>query len=802
MLKNYIKTAFRNLWRAKTYSLINIVGLSVGLASCFIILLYSVHEMSYDRYDKKLDRIYLATMDFGFKNEGWTEPLVPFPAGPAMKAELAEVEEFARCILRPCNIEYGGKALDAIRCASADSSLFRVLTLPIVDGNLKEAFAERNYAIISRGLAKRLFGSGGAIGQVIDVNWGGRKNYFTVSAVMANIPSTSTFKADCILPITAEENSISREYPTIPGIFDRWWPPTVYTYLLLHGEKSAGPLKEKLAKFSDEHAQFPTMPHSLHLIALRDFYFRPETLVNTYWFPKGNLQDVEIYSGVALLILLIACVNFVILSTGRASVRTKEIGVQKVVGASKLDIAKQSLTESLLVSLISLPIALLLVELFMPSITTLLGKRLPVDYNRSLQAVLLYIGVTILAGILSGSYVSFYLSGLHPAEILKNKFSRGRGRVTVRRILVGFQMVVFVGLILTSITIYRQMRYTHTKDMGYNDRNLIVFSRLTNDRADTVLGNRYDAFASNLDTISDVASVTCGDFVPGTEGTTQQQDHSYIDPQKLVLVDVLWVGRDYFNALGMKIVSGKTFAEVPSEEAKDCVIMNQEAVKELGIINPSQEMFNDHRILGIVKDFNLQSLRKQILPAVFYDESKDLQEIAVRLKHMKGAQQTISSVEKLIEELDGGRRFKHQFFDDRISAMYGSDYKFADMIGYFTGLAVFIACLGLFGMSLFVIQRRVKEIAVRKVLGASVTSVLFSTAKEFVMTLFVAAVLSVPISIYFADKWLDGYAYHINVNVISIAIAILVGLSIVLLTVGYQVLKAATMNPVESLRYE
>ncbi len=688
MLKNYIKTAFRNLWREKTYSLINIVGLSVGLASCFIILLYSVHELSYDRYNKNLNRIYLVTMDWLLKAQGWTQPLVPFPAGPALKAEYPEVREYSRCSSRTCQVKYGARTLGAIHCVSADSTIFKILTLPIVEGNLKEAFDQHNYAVITRSLARRLFGNDEAIGQVIDVNWSGQDYYLTVSAIMRDIPSTSTFQADCILPIFMEENSIVKQNPTLSDVLQRWWPPELNTYLLLSSSNSAVQLRKKLVQFSDEHAVFRTFPHGYHLVALKDMYFRPATIINTFFMPKGNLSDVEIYSAIALLILLIACINFVMLSTARATARTKEVGVRKVIGATRLDVVKQTMIESLMVAVISLPIALLLVELFMPSLTTLLGKELPADYYRSAESLAIYIVVTLGAAILSGAYVSFYLSGFRPAEILRNKFNRGHERVTLRRVLLGFQMVIFVGLILSSITIYRQMRYFHTKNMGFNDKNLVVFSRLSNDDADTILGARYQILASKVEMLPNVSSVACGDRVPGTEYTHEgAQGTNLSHPQEIFMYDIYWVSRDFFEAMGMKMVYGKTFAQASPEESKDAVILNQEAVKDFGITNPSEQLVEGHRILGVVKDFNAHSLRTKILPAMFYEGSKHMQEIAVRLNHMHGAQGTIASIEKEIEKLDGDKRFRYQFFSDRLSAMYKSDYKFADMIGYFTGLA-------------------------------------------------------------------------------------------------------------------
>lgn len=812
MLKSHFKFALRSLWRDKVYSVINIAGLAVGLASCFIILLYSVHELSYDRYDTKLNRIYLLTMDFGLKGQNWTEPLVPFPAGPALKAEYPEVQDFSRFALRHCRLEYDNKAFERIVCASADSSLFNILTLPIVEGSIKDAFAQRNYAIISRRLARKMFGLSDPIGKVIEVNWPAKGSYFTVTAVMRNIPSTSTFQADCILPISAFKKSMellsaTKDYASVTKkngvLLDRWGPGIVNTYILLSRGTSIESLRNKLPGFSSKHSMSPFFHLALHLFPLKDLYFRPQTMVNTYLIPAGNLSDVEIYSTIALLALLIACVNLVMLSTARASTRTKEVGVRKVTGASRFDIAFQTMTESVTVAAISLPVALLLVELFMPTLTALLGKRLPADYGRGLQAILIYVAVTLIAGVLSGSYVSFYLSRLQPAEILRSKFSRGRERVVVRRVLIGIQMIIFAGLILASITIYRQMRYLHTKNMGFNDKNLVVFSDLGIRGVDSTIGGRFGALESDLETLPNVSSLACGERVPGARfpGAFESLP-SPSDPQENIIVDLCGVNRDYFDALRMKMIYGKTFEQASPQEAKGAVIINEEAAEEFDITDPSQQLFNGHRILGIAENFNFLSLHKAISPTVFSEKSNDWSEYAVRLTSMKGAQRTISSVENEIEKFDGGRPFRYQFFDQRLDTLYGSDYQFAEMISYFTGLAIFIAGLGLFGMSMFVVQRRVKEIGVRKVMGASVTSILLSSAKEFVTILFISTLVSLPISIHFTDEWLNEFAYHINADIISVLITFAAGLIIVLVAISYQALRAATSNPVESLRYE
>lgn len=806
MFTKYFKIVLRSLWKDRTYSFINIVGLSVGLASTFVILLYSIHESSYDRYNKKLDRIYVLTMGSPFMDV--TQPQSPFPAGPTLKDEYPEVKAFARCYQSVCSVmryKDEHKGFLKIDCVSADSTIFRILTLPIISGRLVDVYTQRNSAVISRDLGERLFGDGDPVGQLITVNWSGELYDFKIAAVMANIPSTSTFKADCILPIFPAEQSLSetwKDYAHSPeehAPLDSWEVGFVRTYLLLWNQESAVHLSTELTRFCEDRSKYG-WPLRLHLFPLKDLYFHSSKLVNVR-YPRGNLTDVRVYSAISLLTLLIACVNFVLLATGRATIRTKEIGVRKVVGASRIEIAKQVTIESLMVYVLSLPGALLLVEVFTPSFSQLLGKSLRADYYHSGYSIILYIAVTVVAGILSGSYVSFYLSGFQPASILRNKFIVGQTKVAFRRILIALQMIIFVGLIMASITIYRQMRYFHDKNMGFDTKNLLVFSGYGEESNDST-GDRFQALKQEINDIPDVQAVSGGNFVPGTQSYSASTVPNESNPQETVTYQTFSVDRDFFYALRTKIVLGRTFAEVPLNDAKNAVVMNQAAVKAIGITNPLQQLFNGHRILGVVKDFNMHSLHEKIAPTVFWDEPQRVREIVVRLRHLRDVPQTIASIEKVLERFDGGKRLDYQFFNNRLSDMYTSDYKFADMIGYFTGLAIFVACLGLFGMSLFIIQRHLKEIGVRKVFGASVICILISVLKEYFALQLISTVIALPVSVFFTEEWLRDFAYHVNVNLFSVLAALLVGLLIVLFTVGYQSLKAATNSPMESLRYE
>lgn len=796
MLKNYVKIAFRNLWRHRTFSFINIAGLSIGLASGFIILLYSINELSYDRYNKNLDRIYLVTSKLPVPNREWTEPNTPFQLGPMLKDQFPEVKEVARFRDGRCSIKWGDRTFSDLRCISCDPSIFKILTLPLVEGSVQEFFTEKNSIVMSRQMAQRCFGSKDPIGEIVTLDFYGDSYDLKVSAVMKDIPRTSTLRADVIVPISVAEGFIEKiwsnadKYP-----LQSWRLQLLPTYVLLSSSNEAGQLEKKLVSFSSAHSD-PNFPIQYHLFPLKDVYFYSSDFVNNR-FPTGDITDVFIYSAIALLTLLIACINFIILSTGRASTRTKEIGIRKVVGASRLDLVKQVMTESVLIAVLSLPVALLLVESFLPYLSELLGKELPANYFHNWQFLLSFTAIAVVVGFLSGGYVSFYLSGFSPIDIFRNKLSTGSSRATFRKVMVTIQMVIFIGLITASVTIYRQMRYLHDKDMGFDKKDLLVFYS-DNDN----IGRSFEAFKAELKSNPDITDVSGGQFVPGTESSAVVTIVNRSDPTKKVTCEIFSVDRDFFQTMRMKFLHGKGFAGSPAGESQNTVVMSESALKAFGIKDPSQELFNDQRILGVVKDPIMHSLHESIVPTLFSNDTRYLREIVVRVRSSASISSAIHFIEERSKEFNDGKPMTYQLFDDRLNDLYADDYKFAKMIGYFTGLAIVIACLGLFGVSLFVTQQRVKEIGVRKVMGASVSNILYILEREFVALVLVSAVISIPIAIYFINGWLKSYAYHVSVNLLAIGSTVLAAMIIVLLTVGFQAVKAAVVNPAKSLRYE
>lgn len=804
MIGSFVKSALRNLWIHRGFTFINIAGLSVGLASSFIIMLYAINELSFDAHNENLSNIYLVTAEWA--NPPSTSVFTPFVVGPSLKREQPEVQEFARFMRGSPTIKYKDKSFERTYCLCADPSIFRVLTLPVESGSLEGIATERDFAVISTQMAHKIFGDGSSIGEIITVNWLGKPYDLKIGAVMKDIPQTSSVRAEVIMPLSIAQEWFARLLgPQAAKMFESWSMPTFPTFVLLSHSTSRAQLETMMASFSKRHVTAGVGPQ-FHLFPMNDLYFHSSTLRDKP-FPSGNISTVYVYSSIAVLILLIACFNLVILSTGRASARTKEIAVRKVVGASRFDLMKQIMLESLLVSALSLPIALVFVELFLPTLSQHMGNRLPETFFHGLKYLMLFSGITLLAGVLSGSYVSFYLSGFSPVDVLHNKVSTGPSKVTLRRFMLAIQMIIFVGLVTASFVIYRQVDYFHSKDMGFDKEDLIVLAShrpkigSTSDPSRFDL-TRFETFKSELLSNPSIAGVTGAQHLPGREEGRASTIVLKSDPSRKVTCQELSVDRDFIETMKMHMVYGKSFAEGTPEESRNAVIVNESAVKAFGFSDLSKETVRDQRILGVVKDFNLRSLRDNIPPVIIQCDTAERNEIAVRVRHDADVSKVLGVVLAKSAMFNNGGPMSFEFFDDRLDNLYSNDYRFARMIGYFTALAMFITSLGLFGVSLFVIQTRMKEIGIRKVMGASVGTVLFLVAKEFIALITVSTIIGLPVAVYFINGWLENYAYRVAVDVALGLAAFLAAILVVLAAISYQALKAATANPVEALRYE
>jgi putative ABC transport system permease protein len=799
MFTNYLKIAFRQIRLFKTYSFINIVGLSIGLASSFIILLYILYQISFDRYNEQLDNIYLVTSEK--KVVSWTQPLTPLIFAPTLKSEFPEVKEFARWDARSSTMKYKDKTFEETRCVYSDPEIFKILTLPFKYGDLNSLIQVRDFLVLSETMAKKYFGERNPIGEIISVECGKEKYDLKIVAVMKDIPKTSTFSADFIGPLYIVEKRFAEYFIGLkvnPAL--DWNMDFSETYLLLSSETDVKNFEQKLVDFSSRHLHPPEQT-IYRLMPLKDIYFHSSFMVNSR-FPSGNISNVYIYSAAAFLILFIACVNYLMLNLGRASLRTKEVGVRKVIGAFRFDLFNQIITEAIVVSLLSLPIAVVLVQLLLPDLSQLLGVKIAGDYFHNWGYVLIFCVITVVIGIITGSYISFYLSSFNPIDILKNKLSSGSKKVLFRRILISSQMIIFVGLIFSSLIIYKQLRYFINKDFGFNKEQLVV---LYPDERD--FGNRFDAFKNELKSNPDILNISGANILPGSGDKGVSLFPKKDNPGQMVPVEGISVDKDFIEAMEMKMVLGTSFQNSVSSDSEsddkisaDCII-NESTVRELGIKNPIGELVGNKKVIGVVRDFNMHSLHEKINPLMITMGRKYMSEVVIRLTP-GNIPNTVKFIQEKSKQFNKGKLMEIEFFDDRISGQYIEEQKFSKVIGYATGLSIFVACLGIFGISLFITQQRVKEIGIRKVLGASIKDVFQMVTKEFFVLVLISSIIAFPIGYYFMNDWLRNFEYRINIDVWVFLLSALIGITVVFITVSYRAIKAALANPVKSLKYE
>ncbi len=793
MLFSYLKLALRQIRLNTTYSLINVLGLSTGLAACFIILVYVRYQTSFDRYNDNLDNIYLVT---AHKDAvGWTDPGTPMILGPTVRSEVPDVERIARWTRRRSTLQFKDKIFEESGCSFADPEIFDVLTIPLTAGDRNASFNGRDFLVISESLARKYFGGRDPIGETITLTCMGAAYELKVTAVMKDIPTTSTFVADAIAPLYIAQKFLATIFGTSNGDPEvSWTVPGVSTYVLVRPSADMKGMEERFAALSKHHVD-PVREESYHLFPLKDVYFHSSYMVNNT-FRQGDIANVYVYSATAFLLLFIACVNYLMLSLGRASLRTREVGVRKVFGARNTDLFSQTLIEAAVVTLLCLPFAVVLVEVFLQNLTGLLGTAIQDTYFHSWEYLAAFVALTIVVGLVAGSYVSLYLSRFKPIDILKGTMTAGSRKVVLRRILMTSQMVLFLGLTLASVTIYKQIRFFQNKDMGFNKEDMIVFYPDNNE-----FGKTLEVFKTDIQQNPEIVSLSGASFLPMTEsrGITQfpKKDH----PDERITVEGISVDRDFIETMGMTMVSGLSFRNhVPGVPGEYC-LLNETAAKDLGLLQPVGEPLAGSTVIGVVGDFNMHSLHERIGPIRITEGTKYVREVAARI-----APRNITGTAKWIAEkgarFNNGKPLDFESFDERLGGLYTQEQKFATAFGYATGLAIFVACMGIFGMSVFVCQHKVKEIGIRKVLGATTTNVYDTLTREFVGLIIVSSFIAFPIAFVLVNAWLEKFVYRIGITGWDLLLTLAADTVIVLATVSFQAIHAALANPVVSLRYE
>ena len=797
MLKNYFTIAFRSLLRHKAFSFINIMGLAVGIASCFLIFLYVHFETSYDNFNTKADRIYRIVADVKTPSETiTTQGITSAPIAVNVKRDFPEVEDAVRVTYDDGGylIHKNDLVIQEKKIVLADSTLFNVFDFPLISGNKNTALKEPMSIVISQTAAKKYFGSTNPLGQNLLLT--GALINSTITGVMKDIPENSQIKADMFISMSSFKQIYGQ-----PTQDSEWTNHGYYTYVLLKPNADAKKLEAKFPAFMEFHhgadAKRLQMQDYLSLEPLRDVYLKSKRS----GFETGNINNVRIFSVVAIFILLIACINFINLTTARSVERAKEVGIRKVIGAVKFQLAKQFIIESVIICLIAFALSLLLCSLLLPLFNQLAGKQIsPGIFNNPLNIVVLFL-LSVSIGIVAGFYPSLVLSSFKPVSVLKGRFATGTKGLILRKSLVVFQFTISIALIVGTIVVYTQLNYMRNKDLGFNKDQTIVIN--------TNFDKNKDVFKQSLALIPGVISSSSSSSVPGGghTGAYSEMENKAGETQKTNL-NLYFVDFDYINQYQFKLVAGRAFDKNFKTDSTQAMVINESAAKSLGYVSTKDAVGRNFsqwgrkgKIIGVLKDFHYHSLQQDIQPLVMRYEPWALGLISIKVSSTN-LPETIKSIQSKWNNIIPNRPFEYSFLDESFNKLYLAEDRFGNLFFNFAVLAVFISCLGLLGLASYSTIQRTKEIGVRKVLGASVSNIVNLLSIEFIKLVLVAFVIAAPIGWFGMNVWLRDFAYRTSITWWVFAIAGTSAVMIAFITISFQAIKAALMNPVKSLRTE
>jgi putative ABC transport system permease protein len=812
MFRNNLKIAFRSLRKSKGFTALNIIGLAAGLGVCLLIVLYVTDELSYDRYNVNADRIYRIDEDVYLNNTRFESATISKFIGPALVASFPKIQQMVR-FRNPGDllVRKGNDHILDHHFTFADSTIFKVFTLPMIAGDPNTALNNPHSVVIDESAARRYFNSTDVIGQTLEI--GSNNTPLRISGIIRDMPEQSQFHFSFIRPI--------RETPSfyIPDD-NSWLSSNYYTYILTQpGTTQAEVQKDvdAVVNLNIGRALQELVHASVADLEKAGNHFRcpitPLTDVHLYSNKSSelevnsNIQFIYIFSVIAVLILLIACVNFMNLSTARSANRAKEVGIRKVAGSTKKQLIIQFLTESILLSLFALVLALGVAVLLLPMLNQLAGKSLHPDVLFSGRFLPLLLLLVLLVGCLAGSYPALYLSSFQPIHVLKGKVAAGFRSSWLRNSLVVFQFFISISLIVSTLVIYRQLHYIRNKEVGFNRDQVLVIHNTWPLGQDGTTNLRVD-----LLTLAGITDATITGDLPTVGGDQYRQPGWFrdasLDASKAIFLTSLAVDDHYVPTLGMQIVKGRNFdlAQFPTDS--NAVILNEAAVRMLGVKDPLNLIIYNREqlkpiafhVVGIIKDFNYNSMHERIQPLVL-DINPYWGSMAIRF-HTNDVISLIRQVETKFHAAKQGLPFSYTFMDNDFDKLYHAEQQTGQIFIAFAVLAILIACIGLFGLVTFAAEQRTKEIGIRKVLGARVTSIVSLLSRDFTMLVGIAALIAFPAAWWAMYKWLETFAYRTEISWWIFLVAGAVALAIALLTVSIQTVRAALANPVKSLRSE
>lgn len=805
MFNNLLKHSIRSFKRQRAYIIINILGLAIGIACSLLIALYVMNEASYDKFNEKKDRIFRVILNGKLGEQEITGAFTPAIMGPTLPGEFPEVEDFLRMNdVGPTVVEYEQQVFTDNNIIEADSSFFNFFSIPVIRGNIDNLLNSPHKVVLSESTAKRIFGDENPLDRMLKI--GSDTVRYVVTGVMKDVPPNSHFEASMLISFITNRRSKEQV----------WMNNSFSLYLLLKPNASYSTVdskfKDLVVKYVGPEIQKYTG------ITIDEFAKRG----NVYRFYLQKLTDIHldntiqggfkaptdpkyliIFGSIAILIVIIAAINFMNLATAQASRRAKEVGIKKIGGSTRGMLITQFLTESFILAFASLILAVIIIKLSLPYFNNLLGTKLVLDLLTPWYTIPVLILFTLIVGLMSGGYPAFFLSSFSPYEVLKGNSRSSMSNGKLRRVLVVFQFAISILLIVGTLIMNRQIKYMLNKDVGFNKEQLIVIERAH------VIGNRMKSFKQSVKMLPGVINISSSTAIPGRTNNNNgymiegRKDESY-------LMATSWVDYDFIDTYEMKLDSGRMFSESFTTDAQAC-ILNESAVKNFNItdiektriLGIGQNGPEAYPIIGVVKNFNFQSLRNPIQPYILrlQGEGNYWGYITVRLSPTNYSS-TINAIEKIWKEYSSNAPLQYYFLDADFEKMYSQEKQSAKMAMIFSLLAIFIASLGLFGLTSYTVEQKTKEIGVRKAMGSSVAGIYFEISKEIILLVSVSALIAWPVIYYYAGKWLENFYYKINLGFLSFIAGLAIALGIALITISYRVLKAANVNPAQSLKYE
>jgi len=810
MIKNYLKIAWRKITRNKVFALINVAGLSIGVAACLLITLYLFHETSYDKQVPDAENIYRIYVSFPMDGVERKGAFTSANMASTVAKDFGEVERTGRILDNPL---FYGAGTNEIRIegesmqhheegfAYADQSILDMYQFPMVEGNARAALKEPYTVVITENKAKKYFKNQNPVGKSIYLN-GDDKNPYRISGILAALPDNSHLDYDFFLTLAGKEFG--------EGEQTRWIQTNYFTYIQLKPGVDAAAAEKKISRtilsrylvpafmdFNPTLAKAVEKDANLHLQPLSQIHLYSSDIDD--YHTRGDIRFIWLFGAVSIFILVIACINFINLSTAQSANRAMEVGLRKVVGSERSALIGQFLTESILITAIAFLFGIAMAALLLPYFNDLAGKELTFPWQVAWFVPTL-LGAALLIGLIAGTYPAFYLSGFNPIQVLKGKIRKGSRSSGLRGSLVVFQFTISIILIVGTLIINKQMNYILTQKVGY-DRSQVIELFGTN-----MLGDKLNTFKSELKNIPGVENASVSDFLP-IEGTKRNGNTFYGENKAKDdrgIPGQAWdVDEDYLSTLGMKLIEGRNFSKDRPADRKTTII-NQTMAEKLNVGNPVGKNLSRYgelyEIIGVVEDFNFRTMQEKIDPvALFYSPSTSITTVKTSTNDMP---QLLAALEAKWKEFAPDLAFRYSFMDQSYAAMYENVQRVKRIFTSFAILAIFVACLGLYALSAFMVEQRSKEMSIRKVLGASMQNIFQLLTRYFMGLIAIALVIATPLAYYLMQKWLEDYVYRTDISWWIFAVSGLMAILISLLTISYHAVKSALVNPIESLRSE